>query len=206
MAKVSFRQIDDIIKKTRKDDEVFKFDAGEDRIEIVMNSDLSIDDTIAFADSVADALFVNGEYKPALRPFVFFKALLAYFTNIKTEGLSNERLAGLYYGIGRQIERRIDDDIMVMLDEAVERKVKFMLDCALSVEHRRLNDAIESLNAEKDMIYDQMNRLIDVFGRLADSTEGLDKEALMADIKAIAGKSETEIANAVLDRQEAKEQ
>ena len=54
MAKVAFRQIDDIIKKARRDDETFRFDTGEDRVEITVKQWLSVEEITGFVDTVAD--------------------------------------------------------------------------------------------------------------------------------------------------------
>lgn len=198
MAKLAFRQIDDIIKKARRDDETFRFDTGEDRVEITVKQWLSVEEITGFVDTVADALFIGGNYNPALRQIVFFKALLAYFTNVKTEGLNNDRLIGLFYIVGPQIEKRIDANLLSMLHDAVDMRIDWTLKCSLSVQQRRLDEAIAELNAEKEMITERMEALIAVFERMASEAEGFNKEELMKDIKKIANKSELGIAQAVL--------
>lgn len=204
MSKVSFNQIDKIIKATKEEPQVFSYDCGNGEVvDIEIKRFVSVDNMDSFVNSVADAVFVEGVYKPALVDIVFFKAELAYFTNIKTEGLSNERLIGLYEALSYDVATRIDPRIREQLYDAVEARIKWTLDCALSAQKRRLDDAIAELNAEKDMISERMDAILSVFERLSSEVKDFDKEALMRDIQTIAGKDESAIANAVLDRQRA---
>ena len=200
MTKVSFNQIDKYLK-TNKVESISRFLGGEDGFEVNVKHSISIDDMDAFVESVADALFVNGAYKPALRESVFFKAILAYFTNIKTEGMNNDRLIGLYVTIRPEIISMIDPSVYEWLIAAVDAKVKWTLDCVLSVQQRSLNDAVAEINAEKSMISEQMDSLLTVFERMAKEAEGFNKEELMADIKKIANKNELDIARSILYQQ-----
>lgn len=201
MTKVSFNQIDKYLKSNKLDAISRFFGDGESGLEVEVKRSISIEEMDSFIESVADAVFVDGTYKPALREFVFFKAILAYFTNIKTEGMNNERLMGLYITIRSGIVSMIDPSVYEWLITAVDERIKWTLDCALSAQKRRLDDAIAEINAEKLMISEQMDSLLTVFERMAKEAEGFNKDELMADIKKIANKSELDIARSVLYQQ-----
>lgn len=198
MTKISFNQIDKMTAGVKRTVDYEKKLEDGSTITINIKTSIGPEEMDSLVNSVADAVFVNGEYKPALLDIVWFKALLAYYTNIKTDGLSNERLMALYVDFYETLCQKIEINHYMALRQAVEDKIKFTLDCALSEQRRRLDEAIEALNKEREEITSQMDMLIKFFEKLAKSAEGIDKGQLQADLHALASKSEREIVESVL--------
>ena len=179
----------------------YKADTGEEvKLSCKIRNRISVDEMVRFVDSVASALFVNGEYTPALKPIVEIKAILAYYTDINADEIDNDTLA--YLSGLRSFSRMngwfADNEQIESLLDAVDERIRFTLDCALSEQKRRLDDAIDSMNTEQTNISVQMDNMIKIFKKIAKSAEGLDKEQIQKDLHAIAGMDERKIADAVI--------
>lgn len=205
MNKISCTKLGKLIDEPKNSEVITLKTASGEIVDIEVKRFISLDEMDAFVNSVADAVFVNGEYKPALRNAVFFKALVAYFTSIKVDGLNNDRLLKLKYSLMRHIEKVVDQNLLCELETAVDSRIDFTIKCALSEQRRQLDEAISALNTEKDMILSQMEAVLDVFKRIAESTDELDKEQLQDDIHALANMNERDRINAIIDKKQADE-
>lgn len=206
MSEINFKEVVERAKQMYEYIDVnihlgYKADTGEDvKLSCKIRNRISVDEMVSFVDSVASAVFVNGEYTPALKPIVEIKAILAYYTDINADEIDNDTLAYLS-GLGsfsRMNGWFADNEQIESLLDAVDERIRFTLDCALSEQKRRLDDAIDSMNTEQHNISVQMDNMVKIFKKIAKSAEGLDKEQIQKDLHAIAGMDERSIADAVI--------
>lgn len=205
MGKISFNQIDKIIEKNVKDSGyVYSYEINEtESVNIEIKRTLNADEQVSFVESVVSALFTNGKYMPSLYSLVFGKALFAYYTNIKTDDIKNDRLIGLIYNtdIIKVIKDNINTTQYLDIIEAIDKQVDYTINFIMYTQKTRLDEAIDNINIEQENITRQMNSITDTFKKFSDGLDEYGKEQLAQDIHKISAMDERKVIENIIDVQ-----
>ena len=191
--KVSCEKLDNMIKKRHAvgyDDTVFPIGGGEDDggFNIAIRSYLLPTEKAELCARVVAQLFEDDTYNPFVRDDVTYAAIISYFTNIKADNLTPERLAFLIYDVNlvAKIESVSPDqykDIMLTIDRAVET-------INADIREKRQHDI--------DAILDEVKALTDKFAKVGNSLDALDLNAVVSDVNKIANMNDEERVRNVL--------
>jgi len=205
MGKISFNQIDKIIEKNVKDSVyVYSYDINENEsVNIEIKKTLSADEQVSFVESVVSALFTNGKHMPSLYSLVFGKALFAYYTNIKTDDIKNDRLMGLIYNtdIIKVIKDNINTTQYLDIVEAIDKQAEYTINFVMYTQKTRLDEAIDNINIEQENITRQMNSITETFKKFSDGLDEYGKEQLTQDIHKISAMDERKVVESIIDVQ-----
>lgn len=151
---------------------------------------ISFEEMYAFADNVCDLAFKNGDYNPVMRLMGYNKCLLSYYTNIKIDKLTNDRLAAITYKT--ELIDFIQDSISGLqycdISQIIDEMIKYKLDCIMSEKTHELN------KIEKH--FEDMITSMDSF---AEQMKGVDMSAFIENVQKLANKDEKKIVEAVTD-------
>ena len=181
--KVSCEKLDNMIKKRHAvghDETVFPIGGGEDDggFSITVRSYLLPTEKAELCARVVAQLFDDDTYNPYVRDDVTYAAIISYFTNIKADNLTPERLAFLVYNVNliSKIESVSPDqykDIMLTIDRAV--------------------DAINAdIREKRQHDIDEVKALTDKFAKIGNSLDSLDLNSVMSDVSKIANMDDEE--------------
>ena len=185
--KVSCEKLDNMIKKRHAvgyDETVFPIGGGEDDggFNITVRSYLLPTEKAELCARVVAQLFDDDTYNPYVRDDVTYAVIISYFTNIKADNLTPERLAFLVYDVNliSKIESVSPDqykDIMLTIDRAVD---------AINADIR------EKRQHDIDAVLDEVKALTDKFAKIGNSLDSLDLNAVMSDVSKIANMDDEE--------------
>lgn len=191
--KVSCEKLDNMIKKRHAvgyDETVFPIGGGDDNggFNIAIRSYLLPTEKAELCARVVAQLFEDDTYNPFVRDDVTYAAIISYFTNIKADNLTPERLAFLIYDVNlvAKIESVSPDqykDIMLTIDRAVET-------INADIREKRQHDI--------DAILDEVKALTDKFAKVGNSLDALDLNAVVSDVNKIANMNDEERVRNVL--------
>ena len=205
MGKISFNQIDKIIEKNVKDSVyVYSYDINENEsVNIEIKRTLTADEQVSFVESVVAALFTNGKYSPSIYGLIFGKALFAYYTNIKTDEIKNDRLIGLIYNtdIIKVVKDNINTTQYLDMIEAIDKQIDYTINFIMYTQKTRLDEAIDNINIEQENITRQMNSITDTFKKFSDGLDEYGKEQLAQDIHKISAMDERKVIENIIDVQ-----
>ena len=176
MEKISYKQLDEMMKKSDRTQvvSVYVWDGGKFDVEIKRY--LTTVEKAQLCARVVAQVFADGEYNPYVERDVAKAALIEYFTNIKADNLTPERLGWLtgYTEIIEQIRycaRSCVDDVEDTIRAAIEAK-------NAEIREKRARDI--------DALMDTVKALVDKFNVIGESLGNMDIQGLVGDIKKIA--------------------
>lgn len=191
--KVSCEKLDNLMKKHHAaghDETLFPIGGGEDNggFNITIRSYILPTEKAELCARVVAQLFDDDTYNPYVRDDVTYAAIISYFTNIKAENLTPERLAFLVYDVDiiskiESISPNQYKDIMLTIDRAVE---------AINADIR------EKRQHDIDAILDEVKALTDKFAKVGNSLDALDLNAVVSDVNKIANMNDEERVRNVL--------
>ncbi|MEG0899815.1 MAG: hypothetical protein RSF40_08930 [Oscillospiraceae bacterium] len=209
-SKISINQMDKLLPTKTKDDNKIplwlKDSEGKDTLEIIVTPILSVDDTVSFVESVAEALFVKDTYLPSVRNLVYNKALLAYYTNLRFD-MTDDKINELVYQttvcdqISETIMKHAGEqmcDVHVAIDEAIEFKKQQILS-----EQRQLLMATNMrIDEEQNDILKSSNALIEAFNSIITKFNDINFEQLVKDVNTVANTPDKERVDNILSFQQ----
>lgn len=191
--KVSCEKLDNLMKKHHAEgynETLYPIGGGEDNggFNIAIRSYLLPTEKAELCARVVAQLFEDDTYNPFVRDDVIYAAIISYFTNIKADNLTPERLAFLVYDANliSKIESVSPDqykDIMLTIDRAVET-------INADIREKRQHDI--------DAILDEVKALTDKFAKVGNSLDALDLNAVVSDVNKIANMNDEERVRNVL--------
>ncbi len=190
--KVSCEKLDNLMKKHHAEgcNETLYPIGGDDNggFNIAIRSYLLPTEKAELCARVVAQLFEDDTYNPFVRDDVTYAAIISYFTNIKADNLTPERLAFLVYDVSliSKIESVSPDqykDIMLTIDRAVET-------INADIREKRQHDI--------DAILDEVKALTDKFAKVGNSLDALDLNAVVSDVNKIANMNDEERVRNVL--------
>lgn len=191
--KVSCEKLDNLMKKHHAEgynETLYPIGGGEDNggFNIAIRSYLLPTEKAELCARVVAQLFEDDTYNPFVRDDVTYAAIISYFTNIKADNLTPERLAFLVYDVNlvAKIESVSPDqykDIMLTIDRAVET-------INADIREKRQHDI--------DAILDEVKALTDKFAKVGNSLDALDLNAVVSDVNKIANMNDEERVRNVL--------
>lgn len=191
--KVSCEKLDNLMKKHHAEgynETLYPIGGGEDNggFNIAIRSYLLPTEKAELCARVVAQLFEDDTYNPFVRDDVTCAAIISYFTNIKADNLTPERLAFLVYDVNlvAKIESVSPDqykDIMLTIDRAVET-------INADIREKRQHDI--------DAILDEVKVLTDKFAKVGNSLDALDLNAVVSDVNKIANMNDEERVRNVL--------
>lgn len=191
--KVSCEKLDNLMKKHHAEgynETLYPIGGGEDNggFNIAIRSYLLPTEKAELCARVVAQLFEDDTYNPFVRDDVTYAAIISYFTNIKADNLTPERLAFLVYDANliSKIESVSPDqykDIMLTIDRAVET-------INADIREKRQHDI--------DAILDEVKALTDKFAKVGNSLDALDLNAVVSDVNKIANMNDEERVRNVL--------
>lgn len=196
--KISINQIDKIIKTQTgncKEKITIQYKVTDDEIiEIVVTPLLSVDEMNSMVNSIVDTI-CNDTYNPALYELVYSKAIMVYYTNLKTD-ITNNKLNQIVYctDIIEKIVNIINPLQLADINDAVDKSIEFKKQEILSTENRLLK---ENLN--------QLVSLTNIMSEIGEKMNDIDIKELMKNCKKIADIPEKERIQKILEIHEEKE-
>ena len=191
--KVSCEKLDNLMKKHHAEgynETLYPIGGGDDNggFNIAIRSYLLPTEKAELCARVVAQLFEDDIYNPFVRDDVTYAAIISYFTNIKADNLTPERLAFLIYDVNlvAKIESVSPDqykDIMLTIDRAVET-------INADIREKRQHDI--------DAILDEVKALTDKFAKVGNSLDALDLNAVVSDVNKIANMNDEERVRNVL--------
>lgn len=176
MEKISYKQLDEMMKKCDRT-QVMSVDVDDgSKFDVEIKRYLTTVEKAQLCARVVAQVFADGEYNPYVERDVMNAALIEYFTNIKADNLTPERLGWL-----------------TGFTSLLSRIYTYTRGCADDVENT-IRDAIEAKNAEIrekrardiDALMDTVKALVDKFNVIGESLGNMDIQGLVGDIKKIA--------------------
>lgn len=196
--KISVNQVDKIIKtQTRncKEKITIPYKVADDEIiEIVVTPLLSVDEMNSMVNSIAETI-CNDTYNPDLYELVYSKAIMAYYTNLKTD-ITNDKLNQIVYctDIIEKIVNIINPLQLADINDAVDKSIEFKKQEILSTENRLLK---ENLN--------QLISLTNIMSEMGEKMNDINIKELMENCKKIADIPEKQRVQSILEIHEEKE-
>lgn len=191
--KVSCEKLDNLMKKHHAEgynETLYPIGGGEDNggFNIAIRSYLLPTEKAELCARVVAQLFEDDTYNPFVRDDVTYAVIISYFTNIKADNLTPERLAFLVYDVNliSKIESVSPDqykDIMLTIDRAVET-------INADIREKRQHDI--------DAILDEVKALTDKVAKVGNSLDALDLNAVVSDVNKIANMNDEERVRNVL--------
>ena len=191
--KVSCEKLDNLMKKHHPEgynETLNPIGGGDDNggFNIAIRSYLLPTEKAELCARVVAQLFEDDTYNPFVRDDVTYAAIISYFTNIKADNLTPERLAFLIYDVNlvAKIESVSPDqykDIMLTIDRAVET-------INADIREKRQHDI--------DAILDEVKALTDKFAKVGNRRDALDLNAVVSDVNKIANMNDEERVRNVL--------
>lgn len=194
---VSFNKLDDIINFERKKNKFEKsgtldFDVNGKTVSISVKDTLSLEEMCAFVNGVVDAVFDGDIYYSALLEPTIAKHIIAFYTDIKDD-ISNERLVSIIY----------ETDILDLIRTKInEKQFKHMTDSILVEINDRKTSINDSRKTQLEDAIKQMDNLISMFDTLGSQLSDINVKETLEAAKILSKKDEKELVNAILDRQE----
>lgn len=179
--KISYKQLDEYIK-TCEPTVTINIGTEDNPFEVEIRKYLTTTEKAELCARVVAQVFADGEYNPYVRDDVTYTVIISYFTNIKADNLTPERLAFLVYDVNliSKIESVSPDqykDIMLTIDRAVD---------AINADIR------EKRQHDIDAVLDEVKALTDKFAKIGNSLDSLDLNAVMSDVSKIANMDDEE--------------
>lgn len=186
MEKISYKQLDEYIKSCNPTEKV-NIGTNENPFEVEIKKYLTTTEKAELCARVVAQVFAEGEYNPYVQNDITHVAKLEYYTNIKTDNLTPERLGWLigYAHLDDKINCVAWDsyEVDVIIDRAIE-------DRRCEIREKRARD----INALMDMV----KMLIDRFEHVGETLEGADIPALLGNIQKIANMDDEQRVRNVL--------
>ncbi len=203
---VSVNQIDKIIKsqssKYPKDNKtVVLFDvAYGEQISINVTPILSIEDMNEFAEVVSNSVFIDDEYAPALFKLVRARAIMTYYTDLKTN-ITNDKLLQIIYNtdIIERVEDSINPKQFSAIETAIGKAIEFKKQSILSEQRKLVTELTNNVQIEQNDVITKMNSVVELFEKISNGLDGYGKKQLAEDINMIANKDEKEIVDNILE-------
>ena len=176
MEKISYKQLDEMMKKCDRTQVVSVHMENGDRFDVEIKRYLTTVEKAQLCARVVAQVFADGEYNPYVERDVIKAALIEYFTNIKADNLTPERLGWLtgYTEIIAQI-RYCANSCVVDVEETIHAAIE-----AKNAEIR------EKRARDIDALMDTVKALVDKFNVIGESLGNMDIQGLVGDIKKIA--------------------
>nr|DAG29038.1 MAG TPA: hypothetical protein [Caudoviricetes sp.] len=176
MEKIGYKQLDEMMKKCDRTQVVSVHMENGDRFDVEIKRYLTTVEKAQLCARVVAQVFADGEYNPYVKRDVIKAALIEYFTNIKADNLTPERLGWLtgYTEIIAQI-RYCANSCVVDVEETIHAAIE-----AKNAEIR------EKRARDIDALMDTVKALIDKFNVIGESLGNMDIQGLVGDIKKIA--------------------
>lgn len=176
MEKISYKQLDEMMKKSDRTQVVSVHMENGDRFDVEIKRYLTTVEKAQLCVRVVAQVFADGEYNPYVERDVIKAALIEYFTNIKADNLTPERLGWLtgYTEIIAQI-RYCANSCVVDVEETIHAAIE-----AKNAEIR------EKRARDIDALMDTVKALVDKFNVIGESLGNMDIQGLVGDIKKIA--------------------
>lgn len=176
MEKISYKQLDEMIKKSDRTQVVSVRVENGDHFDVEIKRYLTTVEQAQLCARVVAQVFADGEYNPYVERDVIKAALIEYFTNIKADNLTPERLGWLtgYTEIIAQI-RYCANSCVVDVEETIHAAIE-----AKNAEIR------EKRARDIDALMDTVKALVDKFNVIGESLGNMDIQGLASDIKKIA--------------------
>lgn len=176
MEKISYKQLDEMMKKSDRTQIVSVRTENGDHFDVEIKRYLTTVEKAQLCARVVAQVFADGEYNPYVERDVAKAALIEYFTNIKADNLTPERLGWLtgYTEIIAQIRYCAGscvDDVEETIRAAIEAK-------NAEIREKRARDI--------DALMDTVKALVDKFNVIGESLGNMDIQGLAIDIKKIA--------------------
>lgn len=194
---ISINQIDKIIASQTdtypKDNKrVISYDVGNgETVDIEVTPLLSIEDMSSMVHAVVGALFDNDTYTPAMYELVHSKAILVYYTNLKSD-MNNDKLNQIVYctDIVNKVVQVVNISQFEDINYAICKAIEFRKQEILSTQNRLLEEN-----------YNQLVALTNTMSTFGEKMKGVDMNELMDNFKKLANTSEKERVNNVLEFQ-----
>lgn len=176
MEKISYKQLDEMMKKSDRTQVVSVRMENGDHFDVEIKRYLTTVEKAQLCARVVAQVFADGEYNPYVERDVIKAALIEYFTNIKADNLTPERLGWLtgYTEIIAQI-RYCAHSCVVDVEETIHAAIE-----AKNAEIR------EKRARDIDALMDTVKALVDKFNVIGESLGNMDIQGLVGDIKKIA--------------------
>lgn len=176
MEKISYKQLDEMMKKSDRTQVVSVHMENGDRFDVEIKRYLTTVEKAQLCVRVVAQVFADGEYNPYVERDVIKAALIEYFTNIKADNLTPERLGWLtgYTEIIAQI-RYCANSCVVDVEETIHAAIE-----AKNAEIR------EKRARDIDALMDTVKALVDKFNVIGESLGNMDIQGLVGDIQKIA--------------------
>lgn len=176
MEKISYKQIDEMMKKSDRTQVVSVRMENGDHFDVEIKRYLTTVEKAQLCARVVAQVFADGEYNPYVERDVIKAALIEYFTNIKADNLTPERLGWLtgYTEIIAQI-RYCANSCVVDVEETIHAAIE-----AKNAEIR------EKRARDIDALMDTVKAMVDKFNVIGESLGNMDIQGLVGDIKKIA--------------------
>lgn len=149
--KVSVSQLEKIIKFQNKDKEdkiTISFENEDGKFDVEVLKTISITNMILMVDGVVNNLFdEDSNFISAIQDFVFYKAILAYFTNVDISNISDDMLNDLIYKtniMGRIIEV-INQKQFNNIEDSIHSAIKYKKQEILSNQRYTLEENLNQL-------------------------------------------------------------
>lgn len=172
--KISYKQLDEYIK-TCEPTVTVNIGTEDNPFEVEIRKYLTTTEKAELCARVVAQVFADGEYNPYVQTDVTHAAMIEYYTNIKTDNLTPERLGWL---VGYA---HIDDRISTNAFDSYEAEITI----ASAIEEKR-NEIREKRAHDIEALMDMVKALIDRFEHVGETLEGADIPALLGSIKKIA--------------------
>ena len=193
--KMSVNKMDKIIKANKAQPKVVEFDIGEDeKVELTIDPNISMVNYMKMVNDIADAVFTDGVYAPAVFEFASGYFKLVYYTNI-TEAKNTEKIweflrstdiecvvdthVGNYYGQIEQAARQL-------IDFRVQEYMK-------QSKYDQVLDKLIGVMSKAEVVLDDA---------AANGIGGLDAEKLISLAGNLAGRDDMALVDAILDHHE----
>ena len=167
--RLSVNMMDKLIEHLKKTNEKIKpltYKVDNEEITIDVKYQLSFEEMKSLIDVVVDNSFVNNKYNECNKIFVLFKAILAYYTNLKfdysNEDKSVEMLfnTSLLLDITKKINVKQYDYILECINNEIDY-IKQNKIYHLQEKYQKLeNELTVKINQEQDMLVKEIANLI----------------------------------------------
>ena len=164
MAKVSINKIDKLIKAFATDN-VYKLSvrAGDEEISVSIKKYLQPAEEFSCSSSIADAVFINGEYVPEVYNSAVMMNFVAYYTDLKIEA-GVERIYRLFYesDIMDQMMRHINYDQFEFICDSAKERINHRLRMEENVQRMKVDELIHNL----DVATESLNTITSSFSHI----------------------------------------
>lgn len=167
--RLSVNTMDKLIEHLKKIKEVVKpltYTVGNEDITIDVKYQLSFEEMKSMIDVVVENSFVDGKYNECNKLFILFKAILAYYTNLKFDYANEDKSVELLFNTNllSNITNRVNINQYNYINRCIDKQIDYIKQSnvfQLQEKYHKLENELRiRINQEQDELVKEITNLV----------------------------------------------